>query len=216
MSMGLIVIGAGGHATSVTNVALSCGYSVFAYADDKQAGGMLNGIPVFSEDTLIASYPNSFFAIAVGDNAKREDIALRLLQKINKAQFPKLVHDSAIVGAGCHIGCGTVVMPGAVLGPTSEIGEFCIVNSGASLDHDTALADYASLAPGVVLGGNVSVGNRAAISIGATIKHNVSVGKDTVIGAASYVHSDIGECCVAFGSPCKEVKSRKRGETYLG
>ena len=38
MTNDIVVIGSGGHAMSVTNVALSCGYTVISYVDDCQAG----------------------------------------------------------------------------------------------------------------------------------------------------------------------------------
>ena len=40
----LVIVGAGGHALSVTNVALSCGFDVVAYVDDAQTGTELMGI----------------------------------------------------------------------------------------------------------------------------------------------------------------------------
>ena len=38
MTNDIVVVGSGGHAISVTNVALSCGYPVISYVDDCQAG----------------------------------------------------------------------------------------------------------------------------------------------------------------------------------
>jgi len=77
------------------------------------------------------------------------------------------------------------------------------------------MEDFSSLAPGALTGGRVRIGARSAVSIGATVKHGVSIGSDSVIGASSYVHTDVPAGVVAYGSPARKVRERFQGETYL-
>ena len=49
MSNSIVIIGAGGHAVSVANVALSSGRSVIALIDDSKVGETVLGIPVVSK-----------------------------------------------------------------------------------------------------------------------------------------------------------------------
>ena len=74
---------------------------------------------------------------------------------------------------------------------------------------------FSSIAPRVVTGGNVKIGIRSALSIGATVKHGVLIGDDVVIGANSYVNKQISSNVVANGSPCKFVRKRIKGDSYL-
>lgn len=211
----LVIMGAGGHATSVANVALSAGYRIQHFVDPDQRGCHLLGTPVIGDVAELAEPAQYDYCIAVGDNAAREKIYNRLAAIYPGMMFPKLVHASATVSCFTEIGAGTVVMPHAVIGPNTSIGKFCILNTRASIDHDSRMADYASLAPGVVTGGAVSVGARSAVSIGAIVKHGVSIGDDCVIGAHSYLNRDLPARNVAYGTPARIIRGRNAGDAYL-
>lgn len=215
MTNDIVVIGSGGHAMSVTNVALSCGYTVISYVDDCQAGKKILGTPVITREECYSIYFSHNICIAIGDNAVREQVFKEYKVKMASAKFPILIHESSVVGVNTHIDEGTVVMPLANIGPNSTLGKCCIVNTSSSIDHDCKIDDFASIAPGVISGGIVRIGKRTAISIGATIKHDISIGVDVVIGANSYVDKNIGNCMVAYGSPCRKVRDREIGEPYL-
>jgi sugar O-acyltransferase (sialic acid O-acetyltransferase NeuD family) len=205
-----MIYGAGGHATSVANVAEACGFNLLGCVDDAKAGGSVLGFPILSLAQAKA-HKDAGFAIAVGDNFHRARIA----SELGSCAFPTLIHPSAVVSKGATIGDGTVVMPQSVIGPNCRIGRFCIVNTGAIIDHDGGMADYASLAPGVTAGGNVTIGERSAISIGTTVKHKVTIGEDAVVGAHSYVHENVPALVVAYGAPARIIRGRHAGEAYL-
>ena len=204
----LIIIGAGAHAHSVANVALAQGYHLEGFVDNATIGRRIFDAPVLSSDKVMQAPASSDFAIAIGDNVTRKRVALQWKNKLPDAHFPAIVHPSAILGINCAIGAGTVVMANAHIGPNSTLGEFCILNTGASLDHDCNVGAYSALAPGVITGGGVQLGSCSAISIGASVKNGVKIGANTVIGGASYVNRDIPDNVVAYGIPCKVVRSR--------
>ena len=216
MSIDLIIIGAGGHAVSVTNVALSCGYSVIAYVENDKKESFLLGRPIISTDACYRSYPNHNYCVAIGDNSVRERLVDDLKAALPDAKFPTVVHKSSVIGLASEVGSGTVVMPNANIGPNSKVGSFCIVNTNSSIDHDCSMKDFSSIAPGVITGGNVVIGKRSAISIASAVKHGVTVGNDTVIGANSYVNKDVEGEVVAYGRPSKTIRNRKPGDSYLG
>jgi len=211
----LVVIGTGGHAVSVANVARSAGFSIKHFIDRKRRTDKLLGIDLISDISELANIHQYCFCIAVGDNAVRERLFAELSAKYSNLIFPSLIHSSAVISDYAEIGEGTVVMPRAVVGPNSHIGRFCILNTQSSIDHDSSMSDYASLAPGVVTGGTVNIGIRSAISIGAVIKHGTNVGDDCVVGANSYLNKDLSPCCVAYGTPAKVVRERSVGDPYF-
>lgn len=215
VSTPIIIIGAGGHAVSVANVALGSGMSVMAFVDDNKAGNDLLGIPVITQKQCIEEHKTANLAIAIGDNAVRERVSNEYKSELPLAYFPSIIHHSAIIGMNSKIGDGTVIMPLVNVGPNSFVDTFCIMNTSSSIDHDCEMKSFSSIAPRVVTGGNVRIGIRSAISIGATIKHGVEVGNDTIIGANSYVNKNIDNNIVAYGSPCKPVRERIKGDTYL-
>lgn len=215
MSSDIVIVGTGGHAVSVTNVALSCGMNVVAYVDDNKAGQRLLNIQVISKQQCIDTYPTENFAIAIGDNAIRELLYKEYKSNLPKSKFPSLIHQSAVAGISAEIGSGTIIMPQANVGPNSRVGKLCILNTLSSIDHDCDMKSFSSIAPRVVTGGNVKIGFRTAVSIGTSIKHGIVIGDDVVIGANSYVNKVIDNNIVAYGTPCKFVRSRTKGEHYL-
>ena len=211
----LVIFGAGGHAVSVANVALSAGYTIKHFVDKNKKGLDLLGYKIIGDLTELDNTNNFSFAIAVGDNAVRERIHKELVSANPSLHFPSLVHSSAVISFFTEIGDGAVVMPKAVIGPNSKVGKFCLINTQASIDHDCLMLDYSSLAPAAVTGGTVKIGLRSAISIGATIKHGLKIGDDSVVGANSYLNKDLPNNQVAYGTPAKQVRARNTGDAYL-
>lgn len=215
MNSSVIIIGAGGFALNVANVVLGSGMSIIAFVDDAKSGDDLLEIPIITKKQCVDNYQKLNLIVAIGDNYIRERVSLEYKSSLPKAKFPTLIHPTAVVGVNTKIGEGTVVMPLVNVGPNSIVGNFCILNTLSSISHDCEMKSYSSIAPRVVTGGNVIIGHRSAISIGSTIKHNIGIGKDVIIGANSYVNKQVSNNVVAYGSPCKFVRKRNIGDSYL-
>jgi sugar O-acyltransferase (sialic acid O-acetyltransferase NeuD family) len=215
MTTDIILIGSGGHAVSITNVAHSCGYTVVNYVDDNKSGETLLETPIISTDECHNLFPKHNFCIAIGDNEVRHRVVDEYKSKLSDAKFPSLIHSSCVIGVASNISEGTVVMPQTNIGPNSTVGNFCIVNTGSSIDHDCILNDYVSIGPGVITGGNVTIGARSAISIGTIVKNDICIGEDVVVGAKSYVNKSLEDNIVAYGTPCKKIRGRVSGDSYL-
>ena len=215
MNASIVIIGAGGHAVSIANVAHGSGMNVLAFVDDNKVGTSLLNIPVISSNQCINEYSAANLAIAIGDNAERERVSNEYRSAMPNARFPALIHSSAVVGINTEVGDGTVVMPQVNIGPNCTVKEFCILNTASSIDHDCELDAFSSIAPRVVTGGNVKIGLGSAVSIGSTVKHGIVIGDDVVVGANSYVNKRVEGGVVAYGSPCKFVRNRKKGDSYL-
>ncbi|MGI9375295.1 MAG: NeuD/PglB/VioB family sugar acetyltransferase [Tsuneonella suprasediminis] len=216
MATPLVIVGTGGHAISATNVALSSGYKVVSYVDDKNHASELSGIPIIKVEDCLSQFYDCNLFIAIGDNYIREKVSSEIKKMMPNARFPSLIHSASAVGWNAKIGAGSILMPFANVGPNSVVGSGCIINTGASIDHDCHMSAFSSIAPGVFCGGNVHIGTRSAISIGANVKHGINIGSDVVIGANSYVNSAIDDNIVAYGSPCRKIRYREKGDLYLG
>ena len=106
-------------------------------------------------------------------------------------------------------------MPQVNIGPNCTVKEFCILNTASSIDHDCEMDAFSSIAPRVVTGGNVKIGLGSAVSIGSTVEHGIVIGDDVVIGANSYVNKRFEGGVLAYGNPCKFVRNRNKGDSYL-
>jgi sugar O-acyltransferase (sialic acid O-acetyltransferase NeuD family) len=211
----LVIIGAGGHAVSVANVALSMGYEIKCFIDKNKENKELLGIKIIGDLSELNQDGLINLAIAVGDNYSREKIYNDILNRYKNINFPVLIHESACISFFTKIGLGTVVMPNAVIGPNSNIGKLCIINTQASIDHDCCLQDFSSMAPASVTGGSVEIGIRTSVSISATIKNGLKIGNDCVVGANSFLNKNLSSNQVAYGSPAKFVRYRNAEDPYI-
>ena len=205
----LLVIGAGGHARVVIDVARAAGYDPVAALDPASVGAVCNGVEVIGGDDLADSMFGKGLrqaVVAIGDNALRSTIGKRL--RDIGFTLPVIVHPSAILSLSARIGDGTVIMPLAVVNAAATIGTMVIVNSSAVIEHDCKIGDGAHIAPGCRLGGTVSVGIETLIGIGSVVRPEAKIGDHAVVGAGSTVIGNIEGDSVATGSPCKAWRSR--------
>ncbi|RUM39466.1 MAG: transferase [Desulfobulbus sp.] len=217
----IVIMGAGGHARVVADVIQHEGrFQLVGLIDSfQQAGNVCFGCTVLGgeDDLPELCRKNSISGIfvAVGDNYLRQIITDRILTRLPDLEIITTVHPSAFLGSGVALGEGTVIMPGALVISGSRIGRGCLVNTGSSLDHDSTMEDWSSLGPGAVSGGNVHIRQRTAVSLGARINHGITIGQDCVIGTGSVVVTDIEDGVVAYGVPCRVVRTRQPDESYL-
>lgn len=213
-STGVVVYGAGGHAKVILDILEKQGrYEVLAVIDENPKTDTLLGYPVLRADAK--TWPAERGVIAIGDNFTRRKVVDQLRRDRPNFRFVSAIHPSAQIARDVEIGEGTVVMAGAIINTSSRIGAHCILNTRCSIDHDALIGDYASFGPGAVTGGLVVVGEGAAIALGALCLHKVKIGRDCVIGAGSVVTRDVDASTVAYGNPCRPVRTRAAGDRYL-
>ena len=209
----LIIVGAGGHALSVGDAALSAGWTVVGfYSPDGAGPASILGPVLSSLDALDLS--EAAFALGIGTNHLRQTVAEDISKKFAQTEIVSVIHATAWVSSHATVHPGAVILAHTSVGPGSTVGRAALLNTGASLDHESSLGDYASLGPGARTGGNVSVGERTMIGIQAGILHGVTVGSDCVVGAHSLVNSDVDSNIVAWGTPATTVRTRLKNDPY--
>jgi sugar O-acyltransferase (sialic acid O-acetyltransferase NeuD family) len=209
----LVIIGAGGHALSVADAALSSGWASISFYSQDGAGPAESVGPVLStlESLDLAT---TACALGIGTNHEREDAWEEVRTDFPTAQLTSVIHPTAWVSPHSTVHNGAVILAHASVGPGSIIERGALLNTGASLDHDSSLGSFSSLGPGARTGGNVRIGERSMIGMQAGILHGISVGSDTVIGAHSLVNQDVENNTVAWGSPARGIRSRAREDAY--
>jgi sugar O-acyltransferase (sialic acid O-acetyltransferase NeuD family) len=211
----LVIYGAGSNAECVASIALTLGYKIKCFIDDDSDKVSLIGCQIEHNLNILKDSKHLNFVISPGHNFDREKIFNKVGSFSDTLKFPNLIHPTAVISNNVRFGFGNVVMPNSVIGPNSKLGNFCIINTHSSIDHDCKLNDYSSIGPGVVTGGNVTLGKRSYIAIGATIKNNIDIGNDCIVGAKSYLNTDLIDETIAYGIPAKKIKSRKKNDRYL-
>lgn len=203
----LLILGAGGHAKVVLEIALKSGWGMEGFFDDDEDKTEFCGFPVFGKTERAVHYMESHsFFLALGKNSIRK----RLSSQLKMADFATLIHPNAIVAAGSIIGKGSVVMANAVINPGAEVGEQCIINTGVIVEHDDRIEDYVHLSPGCKLGGGVRIGEESWLGIGSCVRDHVNICPGCVIGAGAVVVKDIKRQGTYVGIPALKQGERKQ------
>jgi len=209
----LAIIGAGGHALSVWDAAVSAGFEPVAFVDPLKVGSFC-GIPVVSTlgelDHQVAD-----LALGIGANFLRQEEYVRLIEGGKRYRFPPIIHRSAWVSPSASIGAGAVVLSAASVGAGCIVGVGAILNTSSSLDHSSKLFDFASLGPGAHTGGEVQIGKRVMVGLNAGIFPRVVVGDDSVVGAHSLLRDDLDDHSVSIGVPAVVTRRRGTNEPYF-
>lgn len=199
----VVVFGAGGHSSVVIDIL--------------KASGIYQVAAVLNEETefRLAELGISKGVVAIGDNWLRSQVVKKITQANPQFEFITALHPAACLSPSVELGAGTVVMPGVVINAHATIGKHNIVNTQASIDHNCLLGDYVTIAPGAILGGSVTVGTLSAVCLGAKILHNIHIGEGVVIGAGSLVTRNVASHQLAYGVPCRVIRTRQNTDPYL-
>ena len=111
----VIILGAGGHSSSVASVAISAGFKIRAFVDPLRQLDNHLGVPFFNSLTQIDNFDSYSFTIAVGDNSKRQEIYERAIEEFGYLRFPILAHQSSVISSFSKVAEGTVIMPHSIV-----------------------------------------------------------------------------------------------------
>ena len=192
----LIVIGDGGHARAIVDVALSTGefeiLAVVGRDETNRKAWHQSGIDWVNE-AEIQKYANSSDLGIVGlgqiqDPEPRVDAYERLVNL--GMELATLVSPKAYVSKTSIIGKGAAVMHGAVVNAYAQIGTNTIINSMALVEHDSSVGNHSHISTGAIVNGQSRVGDKSFIGSGAVLKQGISVGSSCIVPMGSLVVSD--------------------------
>lgn len=198
MNRKISIIGAGGHAKVVIEIAELLKYDISGVFDQNKDIQSILNYPV-SNTFRKSDEGNVFYAL--GSNLKRKKNA----QDFGTPNI-NLIHPNAVVSKRTEMGMGNIIMAGAIVNSSVIIGSNCIINTGAIIDHDCHIGDYVHISPGVAMAGNVTVKEGAQVGIGACVKQNITIGEWSVVGAGAVVISDVPPNVVVVGNPARYLK----------
>jgi acetyltransferase-like isoleucine patch superfamily enzyme len=115
------------------------------------------------------------------------------------------VYDSCLVLGDVVVGEHTWIGPYTVLDGSGglTIGSSCAVSAGVHLySHDTVLRTITG-GEAPIAYGRTAIGDRVFLGPHTVVQRGVTIGDGTVIGANSFVSTDIPEGVLAYGSPCR-------------
>ncbi|MDG4893871.1 acetyltransferase [Mesorhizobium sp. WSM4976] len=203
MTKGLFILGFGGHARSVGDIALAAGFDELTFVDEQaREGEDFAGFPVIMVLPNKITSPDWFLFPGSGANERR-----RMQCKTARLPLATLVAPTASLGAQCEIGQGSFVGHQAHLGPLTKIGQGAIINSGAIVDHECVVGDFSHISINSTVAGRCQIGEQVMVGAGATVIDGISICSNVTVGAGATVVRDIEVPGVYIGTPARLARS---------
>lgn len=199
----ILIMGFGGHARSVADVALACGYTELMFVDEnaRPSEHFLNHIVMNSLDELEALGWDAF--AASGDAMKRQQQCLAL--EAAGLSLVSLIAPSATICIGSSIAPGCFVGHHAHIGPMATVGKSCIINTGAIVEHESCVGEYSHVSINASVAGRSKLGAYSMLGAGAIIIDRLSVADGVMIGAGAVVISSIESSGTYVGTPARKM-----------
>lgn len=200
----LILIGGGGHCTSIIDAAESIGRKILGVLDiPEHYGETILSTKVIGNDDDIPKYVEiAEFIISVGF-IKHVYLRTKLYNKVIKAggKLATIIASTAYVSKYATISEGTVIMHHAFVNAKAEVGKNVIINSFACIEHDSTIGDHCHISTGAIVNGGCLVGENVFIGSQSVLANNTVVGNDIIISAGSFVKNSITKQGLYFGNP---------------
>lgn len=186
------MLGAGGHAKVILDIAKLTGIKITHIVDIKEKlDPLFYGLKHITSDNNITNnlHPKESYCInALGvipgkSKLLRSTIYAKYIR--NNYIFIKMIHPSAIISPNVTVESGVNIMAGAIIQTGSIIKQNSIINTGVLIDHDCQIEKDVHIAPGAVLCGNVKVGKKTFIGAGAKVLPNTIIPNNSIIPAGS-------------------------------
>jgi UDP-N-acetylbacillosamine N-acetyltransferase len=200
---GLVLMGFGGHARSVADVALAAGYTELVFVDPNARDNER-----FLDFPVQRNAPSGewLYMPSAGDNSLR----LAQLIQIQNAGLPV----ATILSPLASIARGAIVAPGCFighhshLGPQATLGEGCILNTGAIVEHDCRIGRGSHVSIRSCVAGYGALGDRVFLGAGAVVVDRVTIASDVLIGAGGVVVESIKSAGVYAGVPARCISKQ--------
>ncbi|EGV42969.1 acetyltransferase [Bizionia argentinensis JUB59] len=208
MKKEIYLLGVGNYTEVIIELAQDCDYEVkglYHYSSDR-VGETVFGVEIIgtTENLLQQDITGKNFAVTMGDNKIRNDIASKLRDR--GALTPNLIHpqafisNSAILGQGCLIHLNTKISTKCVL------GNDCILDFNCYMAHHSVLKDACYMSSFAMVGSYSVVGKRTLLGMNSLIMPlSITLGNDCLIAAKSNVTKSFPDNCVLVGNPARKT-----------
>ena len=190
----LVLLGGGGHCSSVLDAAQRMGmFDEIVITDcDMVAGTEFMGSRVVgTDDALLQLFQDgirmAFISMGSIKSTKLRKLLYRRAMDMG-FDFPNIIDPSALVSEYAMLGKGIFVGKNSVINAGARVGDMAIINTGAIVEHGSSIGSFSHISVGA--GGDSKIGNSVFVGANAAIIQGVKVGANSIVGAGSIVLKD--------------------------
>jgi sugar O-acyltransferase (sialic acid O-acetyltransferase NeuD family) len=206
----LVIIGSGGHASSLLDLMHRSKLIVKGYVSESKAvDGNFSDLPWFGDDENFTSKqdPKKIKIVNavgfLGENNLRKQIT-EYYASLN-FKFQTLIDSTSLISETASIGEGSQILANSYIGPNVVVGTNCIINTGSIIEHNSKIGSNSHIAPGVTICGDCKINENVFIGARATLINGVDIGANVIVGAGAVVVKHIPENSKFFGVPAKRI-----------
>ena len=192
----LVLLGGGGHCSSVLDAAQRMGmFDEIVITDcDMVAGTEFMGSRVVgTDDALLQLFQDgirmAFISMGSIKSTKLRKLLYRRAMDMG-FDFPNIIDPSALVSEYAMLGKGIFVGKNSVINAGARVGDMAIINTGAIVEHGSSIGSFSHISVGAVVCGDSKIGNSVFVGANAAIIQGVKVGANSIVGAGSVVLKD--------------------------
>lgn len=214
MTKPLLLVGAGGYAKEVAQIARRVDphfriWNVISYVASSSAGigqAYPYGTADYSDADVLSGAVAGDVIIAIGDTEARFHVASRYAA-LPVLTFPNLIDPSADIDRDLvTLGKGNVIHQRVVFTCDIVIGDFNTFNKGCIVAHDVHVGSFNNVYPAASLHGSSRLGDGCVVGAGARVLPKVSVADRTTIGAGAVLLRAVSEPGHVYGGvPAKRL-----------
>ena len=208
---GLILLGAGGHATVLAEILQAAGATLLGLAGPQRpTHGLLAALPYLGDDGAIDHDPATVRLVNGLGSSADTGARAALFRRFHDAgyRFAEVRHPTAVISPSARTGEGLQALAGSLINSEARLGDDVLVNSRAVVEHHCEIGDHGHIASGAILCGDCRLGAGVHVGAGAVLKQGVRVGEGAVIAAGAVVIDDVPTHALVAGVPAR-IKTRR-------
>jgi sugar O-acyltransferase (sialic acid O-acetyltransferase NeuD family) len=203
MNEGVLLLGAGGHASVLLEILIEQKINIIGYVSPIAAANqkLFLNLHWFKNDEDILQFDNSMIKLVNGigslpGNTIRADL-YRKYKNLGYS-FETLISKKADVSEYACLEEGVQVMRGAIVQTGASIGYNSVVNTGAIIDHDCSIGSNNHIAPGATISGQVTSSSNVHFGTGSSVIQSIDINENAVIGAGATITKNVDKNTTCF------------------
>lgn len=191
MKKKIIIIGTGGHSSSIIDLIESTQkFKILGFiCNKKKIGSYYLNYKVLGKDSHLIKIKKTIF-IALGFSSyKNLSYYKKKYLKIKSMGFtiPRVISPFSYVSKNSVIGEGVNIFHGVIINNNCKVGEGVTINSKALIEHDCFIDDFCHVSTGCIINGGVHIDKKTFIGSGTIIRENVKIHKKKFIKISSLI-----------------------------
>lgn len=206
----LIIIGAGGFAREVFDMANYCygndkDFKIKGFLSDSASDIESMGYPPILD--TISNYKiveGDVFFCGIGSVIDRKKCVEIILSK--GGDFINLIHPNVVISPSVKLGVGVAIKAFCVLASDVVIGDFSFLQSSVIMGHDVEIGKYCQINSFSFFAGCSRIHDQVLVGAHSKFIQSAEAEELSVVGMGSLIIRKVKSNTTVFGSPAKEIK----------